>query len=153
MLQTNNGNYFGIIVGRCANRIANATFTIDGKRHRVTANDGPHSLHGGQRGWGMQVFAQKPECTANADDLLRFAVSTMSTYARRNRKNCTTAAMRAPSCATSDISRRVMQVWDAEKTTHEGSPAVRLTYRSKNGEEVGIILQHCHTGGIQHCQR
>ena len=57
MLQTDNGNYFGIIVGRCANRIAYATFEIDGKRHHVTANDGMHSLHGGKRGWGMQVRA------------------------------------------------------------------------------------------------
>jgi hypothetical protein len=29
-----------------------------------------------------------------------------------------------------------MQVWDAEKTAYEGSPAVRLTYHSKDGEEV-----------------
>ena len=42
-------------MGRCANRIANATFEINGKRHHVTANDGRHSLHGGKRGWGMQV--------------------------------------------------------------------------------------------------
>ena len=33
-----------------------------------------------------------------------------------------------------------LQVWDAEKTTHEGSPAVRLTYRSKDGEEVSSAL-------------
>ena len=57
MLQTDNGNYFGVIVGRCANRIANAAFTINGKQHRDTANDGLHSLHGGKRGWGMQVAA------------------------------------------------------------------------------------------------
>lgn len=36
-----------------------------------------------------------------------------------------------------------LQVWDAEKTTHEGSPAVRLTYRSKDGEQVSITLP-CH---------
>jgi hypothetical protein len=33
-------------------------------------------------------------------------------------------------------------VWDAEKTTYEGSPAVRLTYRSKDGEEVSFALPH-----------
>jgi aldose 1-epimerase len=63
-LQTDNGHYFGIIVGRCANRIANATFTIDNKQHKVTANDGPHSLHGGKRGWGMQVPACGAACTS-----------------------------------------------------------------------------------------
>ena len=28
------------------------------------------------------------------------------------------------------------QVWDAEKTTYQGSPAVRLTYTSRSGEQV-----------------
>jgi Aldose 1-epimerase len=41
-----------------------------------------------------------------------------------------------------------LQVWDAEKTAYEGSPAVRLTYRSKNGEEVSIRLQCCHKGWV-----
>lgn len=29
-----------------------------------------------------------------------------------------------------------LQVWEAQKTTFEGSPAVVLTYHSKDGEEV-----------------
>ena len=39
--------FFGATVGRVANRIANACFTLDGKSFTVPANDGPHSLHGG----------------------------------------------------------------------------------------------------------
>lgn len=54
--QNGTNPYFGVVVGRCANRIANASFTIDGKQHKLTANDGQHALHGGERGWGMQVF-------------------------------------------------------------------------------------------------
>jgi len=39
--------YFGAIVGRCANRIANARFTMpNGKQYSLTANDPPHALHG-----------------------------------------------------------------------------------------------------------
>ena len=36
---------------------ANATFSIDGKRHKLVANDVPHALHGGgpKLGWGAQV--------------------------------------------------------------------------------------------------
>jgi len=39
--------YFGSTVGRFCNRIANGTFTIDGKTYQVTKNIGKHHLHGG----------------------------------------------------------------------------------------------------------
>ena len=42
--------YFGCTVGRFANRIRNATFQLDGQTHRVTANAGPHHIHGGGAG-------------------------------------------------------------------------------------------------------
>ena len=41
--------YFGAIVGRVANRIGNAAFTLEGKRYTLEANDKPHHLHGGRR--------------------------------------------------------------------------------------------------------
>src|SRR4029453_5617554 len=37
--------YFGAIVGRVANRIGNAAFTLEGKRYTLAANDTPHHLH------------------------------------------------------------------------------------------------------------
>jgi aldose 1-epimerase len=39
--------YMGALIGRYANRIAGARFTLDGREHVLTANDGPHCLHGG----------------------------------------------------------------------------------------------------------
>ena len=38
---------FGILVGRYANRIAEGRFTLDGRVHRLTQNDGSNALHGG----------------------------------------------------------------------------------------------------------
>ncbi len=43
--------YFGATVGRVANRIAGAHFELDGKVYSVPANDGTHSLHGGDVGF------------------------------------------------------------------------------------------------------
>jgi aldose 1-epimerase len=43
--------YFGATVGRVANRIAGARFELDGNVYSVPANDGTHSLHGGDVGF------------------------------------------------------------------------------------------------------
>lgn len=46
----------GAFIGRYAGRIANAAFTLEGVRHSLTANNGPHCLHGGVRGSRYRVF-------------------------------------------------------------------------------------------------
>lgn len=45
--------YFGAIVGRVANRVANATFTLGGRAYTLAKNERgfPGSLHGGARGF------------------------------------------------------------------------------------------------------
>jgi aldose 1-epimerase len=53
--------YFGATAGRCANRIANAKFTLDGKEFTVTKpDDGPHTLHGGKSGFDKKLWKGSP---------------------------------------------------------------------------------------------
>ena len=49
-------NYFGATVGRYANRIKGATFSIDGKAYRLAANNGPNALHGGVAGFDKHLW-------------------------------------------------------------------------------------------------
>jgi aldose 1-epimerase len=43
-------DYAGAIIGRVANRISGASYSIQGKRYEFFANDGKNSLHGGKIG-------------------------------------------------------------------------------------------------------
>ena len=60
--------HFGVIVGRYGNRIADAAFRLDGERHALQANDGSNCLHGGPRGFGLQLWRAEAE----SDSCLRF---------------------------------------------------------------------------------
>jgi aldose 1-epimerase len=50
-------NYFGVTVGRYANRIGGARFALDGQTFQLPANDGANSLHGGGQGFDKVVWS------------------------------------------------------------------------------------------------
>jgi aldose 1-epimerase len=51
--------FFGALIGRYANRIGGASFTLDGKKYELPKNDGPNTLHGGPHGFNNVVWTGK----------------------------------------------------------------------------------------------
>jgi aldose 1-epimerase len=52
--------FFGAIIGRYANRIAHASFALNGKKYSLPQNNGENSLHGGPHGFNNVAWKAKP---------------------------------------------------------------------------------------------
>jgi aldose 1-epimerase len=52
--------YFGALIGRYGNRLANGTIVIDGQTYKLPQNDGTNTLHGGPKGFDKVVWQAKP---------------------------------------------------------------------------------------------
>ncbi len=57
---THANGYQGALVGRVGNRIANGTFTLDGKEYSLYCNNHGNSLHGGKVGYSHRIWNATP---------------------------------------------------------------------------------------------
>ncbi len=55
-----NDPYLGAPIGRVANRIAKASFSLDGNEYKLAANNGGNHLHGGVKGFNKVVWTSRP---------------------------------------------------------------------------------------------
>ena len=49
-------SYFGATIGRFGNRLADGTFSLDGKTYQVPQNDKTNALHGGDKGFDKRIW-------------------------------------------------------------------------------------------------
>lgn len=64
--------YFGALIGRYGNRIANGEFSLNGTEYILAKNNGPNSLHGGLQGFDRKVW---DSATEESDDFVKLILS------------------------------------------------------------------------------
>ena len=63
-------DYFGAVIGRVGNRIADARISVAGQTYELDANEGPHTLHGGSGGFHTRPW----RVLEHGADVLRLAL-------------------------------------------------------------------------------
>lgn len=66
---TSDNPYFGALIGRYGNRIADGKFNLDGEEYQLPKNDNGQSLHGGDKGFDKVVWTAK-ETDSNSHSLI-----------------------------------------------------------------------------------
>jgi galactose mutarotase-like enzyme len=130
--------YFGAIVGRYANRIRNAQFTLDGTTYHLAKNIGENTLHGGVRGFDKVLWTGEPFQTDSGA-----GVTLQYTSKDGEEGYPGTLVTRV----TYTLTARDELVVDYEATTHKATPLnlSQHTYWNLHGTTGGNILDHMLT--------
>lgn len=127
--------YFGAIVGRVANRIGNAEFTLGATRYTLDANDGPHHLHGGRRGWDKVVWTARPLDTAEGPAL-------ELTYVSRDGEEGYPGTVTATTVYTLTNDNELKVEMQATTDTTTLINMAHHSYWNLGGHDSGTILDH-----------
>ena len=127
--------YFGALIGRYANRIAGASFTLGGVHYPLTPNSGRNQLHGGPGGFHSVVWAVEPFSAVSS-------TGAVLTYTSPDGDNGFpgTLAVRVTYTLTDDNAL----VFEYEATTDRATPVniTQHSYFNLAGHGAGNILDH-----------
>jgi aldose 1-epimerase len=127
--------YFGAVVGRYGNRIANGAFTLDGKKYTLAKNNGPNHLHGGLKGFDKVLWSV---ATKNAPE----GASAIFTYTSPDGEEGYPGTLTAR--VTYTLTDKNALIVDYHATTDKPT-VLNLTqhsYFNLAGEGTGDILDH-----------
>lgn len=125
-------SYFGSLIGRYGNRIGGGSFSLDGEAYSLPTNNGPNTLHGGEKGfqsvvWEVdQASAQRLELSYLSEDMEEGFPGNLS--------------VKVVYTLTDDNALLISYEAETDKKT-----VVNLTnhtYFNLNGEGSGTILDH-----------
>lgn len=124
--------YFGSVVGRYGNRIAEGKFTVDGQEYELAVNNGANHLHGGVVGFDKVVWDAKPV----GDNSLEL------TYLAKDMEEGYPGNLQCKVTYTLTDDNELVVHYEA--TTDKTTPVnlTQHTYFNLKGEGNGTILDH-----------
>lgn len=127
--------FFGAVVGRYANRIANGRFSLDGVTYQLARNNGPNSLHGGERGFDKVLWSAEPFQNDSG-------VGVTFRYVSRDGEEGYPGTLSVR--VTYTVNDRDELVFDYDATTDKATPLnlSQHTYWNLHGAGAGTILDH-----------
>ena len=130
-----NKPYFGALIGRYGNRIADGKFTLDGVEYHLAKNNGPNSLHGGLEGFNKVLWhAESAESNRGVELVL--------TYTSKDGEEGFPGNLKTN--VTYTLTEQNELIFEYEARTDKATP-VNLThhgYFNLAGEGNGDVLEH-----------